>query len=173
MNTPKHIPKNAQPFDSLGETYWLSEVTPALRSVYASMVRARARQQLIDDKSFLSPQAYEEEKEQLQAHIDSGAYEWGPPVELGGVGAGKAIRASLNSDAGKLSLFQLLLHAAHGELSPAKIVDIINANPESAEAAFRAAQGLPPLASAPAVEKPGTTQWKTGQAIPAPGAIAS
>lgn len=172
MSTHKKIPKNAQPFDSLNETWWLSEVTPALRRLFASTIRARARQQLIDDRPLLSPEAYEEEKDTLQARIESGAYEWGPPVELNGTGAGKAIYAVLNSVEGKIQLIQLLLVESHGELDQNKVAEIISGNPEALAAALRAAQGLPPLAVAPANETPGTTQANE-KTTESPTAVAS
>lgn len=153
----KKPPKNAQPFDSIGQTWWLSEVDANQRRAYASLIRSNARQQLIDDKPTLSPEAFDEEWERFQARIDAGAYQWGPPIDKGGAGAGKAIRAALNSDEGAGYLVQLLLSESHGALDIKQIIDIIHGNPDGLNAALRAAQGLPPLAVAP-VETPGTTE---------------
>lgn len=161
MSQAKKPPKNAQPFESLGETWWLSEVTQELRSAYASMIRSRARQQIIQEKAILSPEEYDESWERFQSRIDSGAYEWGPPVELGGTGPGKAIVAAHTSDEGSLRLIQLLLLNTHGELELTRVAEIIGGNPDAVSHALREALGLPPLAEAPAEtktgEKAGTT----------------
>lgn len=157
----KSPPPNSQPFDSLGQTWWLSEVGPGIRKAFAVRVRLRARRQLEEEKPFTEPEKWQEEWDRLQARIDQGAYEWNPPVELGGAGAGKAIRAAFEGDQTSMELIQLLLQATHDDLSPEQVGKIYEGNPEGIQAALRAAMGLPPLAQAPAAQ-PGTeTTTKT------------
>lgn len=164
-------PKNAQPCEVNGTPYWLSELTPALRKLFSSLIRARARQDLIDDKTVLSEEAYAAEWDRLQDRIDSGAYEWGPPVELGGTGQGKAIQAALNCTEGNVRLVQLLLTEAHGELPLNEVAEIINGNPEGITAAIRAGMGLPPFVenSRDKHAKPAETETTS----PTPAAAAS
>lgn len=165
----KKTPAGAEPFESNSETYWLSKLTPALRSRFAAPVRMRARQQLINDKAFMSEEQYKEEKDYLQARIDAGAYDWGPPVELNGTGPGKAIRAVLDSDEGWLRLVGLLLEETHGELPLAQVAEIVAGNPEACAAAMRAAMGLPPLAVTPpeTMENPGEMTKTPEEPVPA------
>lgn len=165
----KKPPSGAEPFESLSQTWWLSEVTPGMRKLYASLIRARARQRLYEDKPILSPEEYAEEKESLQGRIDAGEYDWGPPVELGGPGAGKAIRAAFDSDEGKLRLVQLLLSETHGDIGFQQTAEIIEGNPEGLTAALRAALGIPPLAPTPASQPGTTTKSETNAAPPAGG----
>lgn len=166
----KKPPAGAEPFESLGETWWLSKMTPALRRRFAAPVRMRARQQLFDDKEFMEEAQYQQEKDYLQARIDAGAYDWGPPVELSGTGPGKAIRAVLESDEGWVRLVALLLEETHGELPLTRVGEIVAGNPEACAAAMRAALGLPPLAVPPPEETttPGeTTSPMESQPVPA------
>lgn len=147
MSTKKP-PKNAQPCEIAGVTYWFSELTPGLRKLFSSVVRSRARQNLIDDKPYLSDEAYAAEWDNLQHRIDGGAYEWGPPVELGGTGQGKAIQAALDYTEGNLLLVQMLLAEAHGELPLQQVAELLSkekGNPEGITAAIRAGMGLPPF----------------------------
>lgn len=154
MVDKKKIPPGAEPIESLSETWYLSEVNENFRKAFARPIRMRARQQLIDDKPSLTPEQYKEEWEAFQAHIDAGAYEWGPPLELNGTGPGKAVKAVLDRDDGGILLLRALLEEVHGELSYAKVAEIIEGNPEGVAAAIRAAMGLPPLAVAPEPETP-------------------
>lgn len=151
---PKRPPKNAEPLDSCGETWWLSELTPALRKEFCRPIRSRARQALIDDREYMTDEQYAEEKDALQDRIDAGAYDWGPPVEKGGTGPGKALKAVLDTPEGQVQLARLLLAEAHGELPLDKTAEIIAGNPEGFVAALRAAMGLPPSPPEP-IEEPG------------------
>lgn len=142
---PKKPPKNAEPVESCGETWWLSEVTTILRRQFARPIRMRARQALIDDKETMDEDAYAEEWDALQGRIDAGAYDWGPPLELGGTGPGRAIKAVLSTEQGLAELLRVLLAEAHGDLTPEKAAEILGGNPEGVTAALRAAMGLPSL----------------------------
>ena len=160
----KRPPRNAEPFDSLGETWWLSEVTPALRVEFCRPIRQRARQSLMDDKDTMTAEQYGDERKALQARIDAGAYEWGPPLELGGVGPGEAVSAALDTAEGQVRLLQLLLAEMHGELPLNRVAEIMGGNPEGWQAALRAAMGLPPLPP-PSPEETGETTATTATAI--------
>lgn len=175
VDKAKKMPRNSHPVESLSETWWLSEVTPAIRKAFAATIRARARQQLIDDKPFLSEEDYAAEREALQDRIDAVAYDWGPPLEIGGTGAGKAIRAALASDEGILGLIQMLLSESHGDVSLTRVTEIVNGNPEGVQSALRAAQGLSPLPVAPPQQEAGQSQESTPEttSTPMPNAIAS
>lgn len=181
MNKPNNLsspsvkkpPEGGHPCESLGETWWLSEVTPGIRKAYATMIRARARQQLIEERQILSAADYEESWERFCGRVDAGAYEWGPPVELGGMGPGRAIHAALNTTPGTIQLYQLLFFAAHGDLTEGRVLEIVNANPEGMDAAFRQARGLPPLPVAPDEQEPGqtTTEMASAAAATSPAAL--
>lgn len=142
---PKRPPNNAEPCDSRGETWWLSELNPTLRDQFSRPIRARARQSLIDDKEAMTREEYDEAKGDLQDRIDAGAYSWGPPLSAGGTGAGRSIRAILDTQEGQIQLVQLLLSETHGMLPLDRVVEIMNGNPDGMQAALRAASGLPPL----------------------------
>lgn len=166
----KKIPPGAEPVESLGEVWYLSEVDENFRKAFARPIRMRARQQLLDDKPALTPEQYKEEWEAFQARIDAGAYEWGPPLELGGTGPGKAVRAVLDGEEGGVLLVQALLEEVHGTLPFGKVVDILGGNPEGVAAAMRAAMGLPPLGVAPGPQAatPGETKAEATAATTTP-----
>lgn len=176
MNKPKSPPRSAEPVESLGEVWYLSEITPALRRRYAAPVRARARQALLDDKPAMDEDTYATEWEAFQARIDSGAYEWGPPLELGGTGPGKAILAALGSTDGQVRLLQLLLEQSHGDVDTKRAIEILEGNPDGIAAAIRAVMGLPAVPTAPPepTKEPGEKdEKKTGETTTATAAPAA
>lgn len=140
---------HSEPCEALGQTWWLANVTPGHRKMFSSLVRSRARQSLIDDKPYMDAKDYRAQWKDLQARIDAGAYDWGPPVELGGMGYGEAIQAALDTTEGNVRLVQMLLEDEHGEVPLSQVAEILNANPEGITAAIRAGMGLPPFSGQP------------------------
>lgn len=170
-NKTKKPPRNAEPVDSLGETWWLSEVTAGLRKQFCQPIRARARQALIDDRELLDAEDYAAEKAFLQGRIDAGAYDWGPPLDRGGTGPGEAIKAALDTPEGQARLIQLLLVETHDEVPLEKVTEIMAGNPEGIGAALRAAMGLPPLPPPPPEETGEKTETaKTDETTASPAA---
>jgi len=108
-------------FESLGKTWYLAPIGPAITDTYSAWCRMRARRATDRDKSLMTADEYIEEKRLTKQQIDAGEYEWGPPVEMHGTGMGPGVFALFNSEPGRLHLLRLLMEPAHDTLTDEEI----------------------------------------------------
>lgn len=144
----KPVP-GSEPFEALGEVWHLAPIGPGIRSAFAQSVRLRAKAELRADRAHMELADYQEDHAALEERIAAGAYSWGPPPDQGGAGMGSAIWATYSTDEGKMRLTQMLLEAAHGELSLHAVKALVEDNVSEWASAFRKAQGLPALPPEP------------------------
>jgi hypothetical protein len=137
QKTRKPLP-GSEAFESLGKTWHLAPLGPAIQDAYSAWCRMRARRNTDRDKALMTPEEYAEEKQAVKRQIDAGEYEWGPPVEMQGTGMAPGVAALFNSNAGRLHMLRLLLEPAHDEMSDEEIDALVADGAESLKEAFHA-----------------------------------
>lgn len=142
--------------ESLGQAWTLAHVGPGIRSKFSAWLKARARQGLREEREAgsLDADGYREESDALKARFDAGAYNWGSPLSPQGMGS--AVAATLGETEGKIRLVQLLLERDHGQVTGAKIMEILAGAPEAAAACVQACLSPAPNGQAQAAQ-PGRT----------------
>lgn len=152
MGNPIFIPAPRRGEDFLWQ---LEEVGPGVRKKFSAMCAAIARQDLYEQRSYLSVDAYRDAQTALASDIAAGAYRWGTPFEKDAMGP--ALLAIIREPSGWVRLLHALLEKKHPDVTLDDAAKVIEHNAEAAANAIREAMGHPPNS-----ETPPTTQQTAG-----------
>lgn len=123
-------------FDSCGQEWRLSPITPDIRGEFSAWCKKRARQLITESRADLTPEEYEEDLERFVAARNAGHYNWGSPHDRKGLG--KAVHAILQGAEGQATLIGILLREKHGKLPPERVAAIMaGADPDELADALR------------------------------------
>lgn len=132
-------------FSSLGQTWTLSHVGPAVRAAASRWCKRQAYAELEESRQCLPAEAWRQKAARLDREMASGSYNWGSPYEPDRAGEGLA--RLTQTDEGHLAVVGLLLASAHPTLTPAKVKEVVEgADQELFAGAYLRALGLAPNA---------------------------